>query len=264
MASQADRGRFSVAGQAVLVSGASRGIGYAIAAGFVDAGASVVITGRDGATLAEAARRLAAGGGTARAVVCDVSDPAAVERAVAGALAATGHIDTLVNCAGVNRRQPAETFTPEDYDLILDINLRGAFLVSQAVGRHMIGRGSGNQINIDSVNSHTPLARVAPYAMSKAGMNMMTRALAYEWGPHGVRVNGVAPGAILTDLTRKVWDRPEMQAWMLEATPLQRLGTPEDIVGATLFLASPAAAYVTGHTIRVDGGLPAGINWPIG
>ena len=251
---------FSVSDTVVLLSGASRGIGEAIAAGFASRGARVVITGREEKTLAATAKALGDGASTC---VCDVADAASIKRCVAQVIGELGRIDTLVNVAGVNKRQPAESYSPEDFDFILDINLRGAYMMSQEVGRHMIEKRSGCQINIDSLNSYAPLTRVLPYAISKAGMGMMTRGLASEWGRHGVRVNGVAPGFILTDLTRKLWASPVMQAWGLRNTPAKRLGSVEDLVGAALFLASPAAAFITGQTIRVDGGFSAGIQWPI-
>ena len=127
----------------------------------------------------------------------------------------------------------------------------------------MIARRRGIQINIDSLNTYAPLKHVVPYAISKAGMGMMTRGLALEWGQYGIRVNGIAPGFILTDLTRKLWSRPDMQAWNEENTPLKRLGTVEDLVGAAIFLASPASAFMTGQTLRLDGGVSSGILWPI-
>jgi NAD(P)-dependent dehydrogenase (short-subunit alcohol dehydrogenase family) len=127
----------------------------------------------------------------------------------------------------------------------------------------MLARGSGNQINIASLNTDRPLKNVLPYAVSKAGIAHMTRALALEWGPRGIRVNAIAPGFILTDLTRKLWSEPAMQSWGLSNTPLRRMGAPDDLVGAAIFLASPASAFVTGQTIYVDGGFTAGWAWPI-
>jgi gluconate 5-dehydrogenase len=253
---------FSVEGQVVLVSGASRGIGRAIAEGFAQRGARVIITGRELATL-EATARAISPGGLARPMVCDVADPAAIERLVAGALAEYGHIDTLVNVAGVNRRMLAERLTEDDYDFVMDINLKGPFLLSVAVGKAMLQRGKGSQINISSLNSDRPLKGVAPYAMSKAAMDHMTRSLAMEWGPRGVRVNAIAPGFVLTDLTRKLWSQPTMQEWGQANTPLVRLGQPEDMVGAAIFLASEASAWMTGQVLFVDGGFSAGLVWPI-
>jgi NAD(P)-dependent dehydrogenase (short-subunit alcohol dehydrogenase family) len=255
-----DDALFSVADQVVVVSGASRGIGRAIAEGFARRGAKVVITGRERETLEKAAAEI---GGAARPAVCDVSDGKAIEKLVASVLGDFGRIDTLVNVAGVNRRMRAERYTEADYDFILDVNLKGPFFLSTAVGRAMLERGKGNQINIASLNNDRPLRGVIPYAMSKAGLVQMTRGLALEWGPRGVRVNAVAPGFIETDLTKKLWADPGMRAWGLKNTPLGRLGRPADLVGATLFLASEAASFITGQCLFVDGGFLAGIAWPI-
>jgi NAD(P)-dependent dehydrogenase (short-subunit alcohol dehydrogenase family) len=255
---------FSVAGQVVLVSGGSRGIGRAIAQGFAQRGAQVVISGREEKTLAATAKEITVSGGPAvRGMVCDVADAAAVKRLADAAVAELGHVDTLINVAGVNRRMPAEQYSEADYDFILDINLKGAFLMSQAIGRPMLQRGHGTQINIVSLNNYAPLKHVLPYAVSKAGLGHMTRSLALEWGPRGVRVNAIAPGFILTDLSKALWARPDMQAWGLPNTPLRRLGVPEDLVGTALFLASPASAFMTGQILFVDGGFSAGLAWPI-
>lgn len=254
---------FSVADQVVLVSGGSRGIGRAIARGFAERKAAVVITGRDATTLEQTAADLQRGGGDVEAMVCDVSEPAAIGPLVERVLERRRRIDTLVNVAGVNRRKPALEVTDEDYDFILDINLKGAFLLSREVGRRMVAQGGGSQINIASLNTDRPLKNVLPYAMSKAGLGHMTRGLALEWGPHGVRVNALAPGFILTDLTQKLWSDDSMQAWGRSNTPQGRLGQPEDMVGTAVFLASPAAAFLTGQILYVDGGFTAGWNWPI-
>ena len=214
---------FSVADQVVLVSGGSRGIGRAIAQGFVERGARVIVTGsreataRDGAAAIASAVPDAAHAPTPR--VCDVAEPRQIDDLVGWTLAEFGRIDALINVAGVNRRKPALAVTEDDYDFILDINLKGAFLLSQAVGRHMVERGQGSQIQIASLNSDRPLKNVAPYAMSKAAVAEMTRSLAIEWGHRGVRVNALAPGFILTDLTRKLWSQETMAAW---GTPTRR------------------------------------------
>ncbi len=254
---------FDVSDQIVLVSGGSRGIGKALARGFAERDARVVITGRDAETLQAAASEISVGHHEVKTVVCDVAETSQIEHAVRQVIADCGQIDTLLNVAGVNIRQPANKFSVEQFDFVLDINLRGAFFMAQQVGRHLVERGSGNVVNIDSLNSHSPLTNVTPYAMSKCGLHGMTQALAREWGPAGVRVNGLAPGFILTDLTQQLWSQPQMQEWGLFNTPLGRLGEPTDLVGTAVFLASPAAAFLTGQTIYVDGGLISGRNWPI-
>jgi gluconate 5-dehydrogenase len=253
-----DDSLFSVKGQVVLVSGASRGIGRGLAEGFAQRGATVVVTGREKDTLEKAAKEI-----SAHAVVCDVSDAKAIDQLVATVFDRFGRVDTLLNVAGVNRRMKAERLTEADYDFIVDINLKGPFLLSLAVGKRQLERKKGNQINITSLNNDRPLRGVMPYAVSKAGLEQMTRALAMEWGPRGVRVNAIAPGFILTDLTNKLWAQPVMKEWAMANTPLQRLGTPGDLVGAALFLASDASAFMTGQTVYVDGGCSCGNAWPI-
>ena len=254
---------FSVAGQNVVVTGGSRGIGRAIAEGFAARGANVLICSRTQESVETALKEMNDAGLKADGVACDVSDEQQILTTVQTAISRLGHIDTLVNVAGVNRRKRAETVTADDYDFILDTNLRGAFLMSREVGKHMIERKSGAQINIESLNTWMPLKGVLPYAMSKFGMQGMTRGLALEWGRHGVRVNSLAPGFILTDLTRKLWSDPEMQSWNQANAPLGRLGQPEDMVGTAIFLASKASAFMTGQTLYVDGGFSAGWSWPI-
>lgn len=254
---------FNVNGQVVLVSGGSRGIGRAIAEGFAQRGARVIITGRNPTTLEEGVAALTAGGLKAESLVCDVAQPAAIDALVRRVVQDFGRIDTLINSAGVNRRKPAVMVTEEDYDYLLDINLKGAFLLSQAVGRIMIQQNKGSQINIASLSTDRPLKHVGPYAISKAGLAQMTRSLAMEWGPHNVRVNAIAPGFIVTDLTRKLWADDTMKAWAMTNTPLRRLGQPQDLMGVALFLASPAAAFLTGQILYVDGGFSAGWAWPL-
>ena len=254
---------FDVEGQIVLVSGGSRGIGQAIASGFAQRGAQVVITGRDSESLTKALDTFGQMSLTPEAMVCDVSRIDHIQRTVDQLQQQYGHIDTLINVAGVNRRKPSLEVTEEDYDFILDINLKGAFLLSQSVGRLMIERGSGSQINIASLNTDRPLKNVLPYAVSKAGMGHMTRALASEWGAFGVRVNALAPGFVLTDLTRKLWSEPHMKQWGLANTPQRRMGEPEDMVGTAVFLASAASAFMTGQILYVDGGFTAAFDWPI-
>lgn len=251
---------FSVAGKVTLVSGGSRGIGRAIAEGFAQRQAQVIITGRDARSLEKTASEIGSG---VVPIVCDVGDSQAINRLVDRVIADFGRVDVLLNVAGVNRRMPAEKLTEADYDYIMNVDLKGPFLLSLAVGKHMLARGEGSQINIVSLNNDRPLPGVMPYAMSKAALGHMTRSLAMEWGPRGVRVNAIAPGFILTDLTRKLWSQPHMQQWNDANCPLKRLGQPEDMIGAAVFLASAASAFMTGQVLFVDGGFSAGLVWPI-
>ncbi len=254
---------FSVADQVVLVSGGSRGIGKALAGAFAARDARVVLLSRDEETLKSAAAELSTGKYPVTYVVCDVADEPAIARAVSQVVAEQGRIDTLLNVAGVNRRKRVETVTPDDYKFVMGINLDGAFWMARHVGEQMLKQQQGCIINVDSLNTFAPLKGVAPYAMSKAGLQMLTRSLALEWGDRGVRVNALAPGFILTDLTEKLWSDPTMQAWGQANTPMKRLGQPQDLVGTAIFLASPAAAFLTGQAIYVDGGFTTGIAWPI-
>jgi len=255
---------FAVTDKLVFISGGTRGLGRALAEGFACRGATVVISGRDETIARRAASEIAeTAKGRCNGVSCDVGDAAQIQPAVDRILADHGRIDVLINVAGVNRRMAAEKITAADFDYVLGINLRGAFLVSQAVGRHMLTRGTGSQINITSLNNHAPLHWMVPYAASKAAVGQMTKALAMEWGPRGVRVNAIAPGFILSDFNRSIWANEAMQAWGRANTPLVRLGMPEDLIGTAVFLAAAASAFLTGQIIYVDGGFTAGIKWPI-
>lgn len=254
---------FSVGQQVALVCGGSRGIGRAMAEGFAARGAQVVIAGRESDTLAQTAKEISSGSKPVKPIVCDVAKPNDISALVEATLENFGRIDTLVSVAGVNTRMKAEEYSVDEYDRIMDINLRGSFILAQSVGKHMIERGSGCIINIDSLNTYAPLTGVTPYAMSKAGVLMMTRSLANEWGRHGVRVNSIAPGFFPTALSKKLWAQEKMRDWAEYNTPLGKLGDVKELVGTAVFLASDAAAFITGQTIRVDGGVTAGINWPI-
>ena len=224
-------------GRVAVITGAGRSIGRAMAIELANAGCNVVVNVRSNrAEGEEVVKAVEKAGGRGMVGVADVIDPKAVNAMVDAALQKFGRIDTLINVAGVNRRKPAEMLTEDDFDFIMDVNFKGAFLLSQAVGKRMLQRGAGNQINIASLNNHNPLPWVMPYAASKAALGHMTRVLAMEWGPRGVRVNAIAPGFILTDLTQKLWTHPVMAAWGKKNTPLGRIGRPRDMIGAAVFL----------------------------
>ena len=255
---------FSVQGRVMLVSGGSRGIGFELARAFAQRGARVTITGRKLDALEEAAGEIrSSAAAEVECLVCDVSEVEQIRQTVAAVHARHGRIDTLLNVAGVTIRKPAEDYTPEEYDFVLNINLRGAFFMAQEVGKRMIAQRSGTQVNVESYNTFAPLTRVMPYAIGKFGMQGMIKGLASEWGPHGVRVNGIGPGFILTDFNRKLWSQPHMESWAMSRTPLRRFGEVQDMVGSVVFLASDASNFVTGQTIYIDGGLSAGTAWPI-
>jgi len=255
---------FSVENRVVLVSGGSRGIGREMARALAERNARVTITGRDATTLGQTAAEISVGSHPVETVVCDVANPAEIATMVDAVARKHCRIDSLINVAGINIRKRVENYTVEEFDKILDINMKGAFFVAQEVGRKMIAGGQGGTIiNIDSLNSHRPLKGVQPYAMSKAAISSMTRGMAMEWGEHGIRVNAIAPGFILTDLTRKLWSDPTMQAWNDANSPMKRLGETEDLIGTTIFLVSNASKFVTGQVIYVDGGITCGMQWPI-
>ncbi|MBL8670281.1 MAG: glucose 1-dehydrogenase [Alphaproteobacteria bacterium] len=247
-----------LAGRNALVIGGTSGIGKAIAAGFLAQGARVVVAGRDEAKLARALAELKASG-PAFGYAADMRDDAAARGLVAVTLAHHGHLDILVNSQGTTALKPAVDFTREDWDAIIATNLRSVFVACQEVGRHMLGRGRGAIVNIASLAAHRGWAGSAVYGISKHGVLSLTESLASEWAPRGVRVNAISPGVFLTELNR---DRmsPERKAAFLGRTPMGRFGAVGELVGAAVFLASDAASFVTGETIRVDGGyLASGI-----
>lgn len=243
---------FSLEGRTALVTGARRGIGQAIAVGLARAGADLVLLGRTG-DLAETAALIAGAGGTATEAVLDLADPAAIPRAAA-ALLADRPVDVLVNNAGVIHRAPADRIDYQDWRGVLDVNLDAVFLLSQACGAAMLDCAAGKIITIASLLSFQGGINVAAYAASKHAVAGLTKALANEWGPHGIQVNAIAPGYIATDNTRPLREEPAREAAIRERIPAGRWGVPDDLVGAAVFLASRASDYVNGHLLVVDGG----------
>jgi len=248
--------RFSLAGQYALVIGGSSGIGKAIAAGFLQAGARVIIAGRQQDKLAFAVKELAAHG-EVFGYQADVSEFGALRGLVGVTLAHHGRIDTLVNCQGITLLKPSEEFTPADWDAIMATDLKSVFFACTEVGRHMLGRGSGAIINIASLASHRGWPGSALYAMAKSGVLSLTQTLAAEWAGRGVRVNAISPGFVMTDLNRDKMS-PQRKELALARTPAGRFGEVDEMVGAAIYLASPAAGFVTGQSIAVDGGFLAG------
>lgn len=239
-----------------IVTGGSRGLGRAIALGFAREGARVVITSRHGADLAPVVAELAALGPGAMGLEADVSRPEQVQAMVDRTLAQFGQIDVLVNNAGIHLGViPSEDLALADWQRILDINLTGAFLCSQAVGRVMLARGAGAQINICSLTSTVVFPQRMAYSVTKAGLLMLTRNLAVEWAPRGVRVNALAPGVHKTEIFRSLVARGVLDEGRVAArVPMGRVGEPADLVGPAIFLASDESRYVTGEVLAVDGG----------
>jgi NAD(P)-dependent dehydrogenase (short-subunit alcohol dehydrogenase family) len=249
--------RFSLKNKVALVIGGSSGIGREIALGYQEAGARVVVLGKTPRKVDEVEDLLRKADPQAMGYAEDVTDTARLEAVIEEVAAAHGKLDVLVNSQGVTLIQPSENFTPEQYDLVVDTNLRSVFFACLAAGRHMLARGEGSIINIGSVASLIGLQKSAPYTVSKHGVLGLTRTLGAEWAPRGVRVNAIAPGYFLTDLNRDKM-APERKAMAVRRTPMERFGELGELVGAAVFLASPAASYVTGEIIRVDGGYLAG------
>jgi 2-deoxy-D-gluconate 3-dehydrogenase len=254
---------FDLSGRVALLIGASRGIGRAIAQGFAEAGASVALCSRTEADLYQAAKEIRALGARAEAFPADVSFVAEIQALVREVLGRMGQIDILVNVAGVNRRKISTEITEEDWDTVLNLNLKALFFTSQAVGRYWIktrrfapenNRSKGKIINIGSIAGEMGIRHVAPYAASKRGVLGVTSTLAVEWATEGICVNCLAPGYIETDLTRARFDDPAFTTAFHNRVPMGRRGYPTDIVGAAVFLAAPASDYLTGQTIVVDGG----------
>jgi gluconate 5-dehydrogenase len=254
-------GVLDIRGRTALVTGSSRGIGRALALGLVEAGCSVALHGRDGGAVEEAAARLAATAGPAgarvHAVAFDVTHAEAVEAGVAEVEAQLGPLDILVNNAGVQHRSPLLDFPDDAWHRVLETNLTSAFLVGRAVARGMVARGRGKIINVASLQAELARPGTAPYAASKGGLKMLTRGMCAEWGPSGVQVNAIGPGYFKTELTSALVEDPEFDAWVRRRTPAGRWGSTEELVGALVFLASPASDYVCGQVIAVDGGMSA-------
>jgi NAD(P)-dependent dehydrogenase (short-subunit alcohol dehydrogenase family) len=248
---------FGLPGRVALVTGAGRGIGAAVAAGLAGAGAMVALVDLDGAAAATRAREIEAAGGRAVAFAADVADAAAVDRAVDALVERAGRLDVLVNNAGVVRGRGALETSEEDWEAVMRVNVRGVFLCARRGAAEMRRQGGGAIVNVASTSSFraTRVTPLAAYDASKAAVANLTRALAVEWAPHGIRVNAIAPGPLATAMTIPL--SPEQEARKLAPIPMGRRGSPAEMVGAVLFLASPAAAYVTGQVLPVDGGLTA-------
>ncbi|WP_294325120.1 2-dehydro-3-deoxy-D-gluconate 5-dehydrogenase KduD [uncultured Sphingomonas sp.] len=243
---------FDLSGRVAAVTGANTGIGQAIAVALAAAGADVALIGRTPA--AETAEQVRALGRRAEIVSADLSTIAPVERVVAETLEKLGRLDILVNNAGIIRRADAVDFTEEDWDAVVDTNLKSVFFLCQAAGRHMIAQGQGRIINIASMLTFQGGVRVPSYTASKSGIGGLTKLLANEWAKHGVTVNAIAPGYIATNNTAALQADPARNAAILDRIPAGRWGNPGDLGGAAVFLASDAAAYVQGHILAVDGG----------
>ncbi|MCC6629063.1 MAG: glucose 1-dehydrogenase [Chloroflexi bacterium] len=246
-----------LSGRVAVVTGAGKGIGRAICLSLAEAGATVVAVSRTEPDLDSLGGEVRARGGRYHPVVAELAGEIVAERVAQATIGAFDAIDILINNAGVARNAPAEAVTEEDWDATMSTNLRGAFFMAQAAGRHMLVRRQGRIINVTSQSALVALHEHAAYCASKAALGMLTKVLALEWGPRGVTVNAVAPTVILTPLGERVWGDPAKGGPMLARIPVGRFGVPADVAGVVTFLASDHASLINGETIAIDGGYTA-------
>ncbi len=246
---------FDLSGKIALVTGAYRGLGFAIATGLARAGATVVLNARKADAVDEAAQALREQGLAADTSMFDVTDRAAVRAAVAAILAKHGAVDILFNNAGIQRRGALVDFSQSDWDAVIATNLTAPFLVSQAVLPGMIAKRRGKIVHIASLMSEMARPSVVPYTAAKGGVRQLTRGMAVELAPHNIQVNAIAPGYFATEMNRALLDNAEFTAWVNKRTPAGRWGNPTEIAGLAVFLASSASDYVTGQMMIIDGGM---------
>jgi gluconate 5-dehydrogenase len=249
---------FDLSGKVAIVTGTSRGLGQYFARALAGSGADLVLTSRDPEALTPFQQEIENLGRKALPLSLDVREYESIQAMVASAIAHYGKIDILVNNAGCNVRKPAADVTWEDWNLILDTNLRGTFFVSQAVARHMIPRKYGRIINIGSVTCVAGSAGLGPYGASRGGVKQLTMSLADDWGIHGITVNCLAPGWFQTAQNAVMYEDKQWVQYLSDRIPLKRPGLPQDLEGAVVFLAADASAYITGQTLLVDGGISTG------
>ncbi|MFC5498004.1 SDR family oxidoreductase [Caenimonas terrae] len=248
---------FRLDGRLALVTGSSAGIGLALARGLAQAGARVILNGRDAGKLARAGQSLRDEGLAVLERAFDVTDAAQVDAGIEAIEAQVGPLAILVNNAGMQRRAPLQDFPREQWSELMRTNLDSVFLVAQAAARRMIPRGKGRIINVCSVQSEIGRPGIAPYMASKGAVKMLTKGMAIDWGPHGINVNGLGPGYFKTELTEKLVADESFSAWLTNRTPNRRWGEVAELAGAAVFLASDASSFVNGHILYVDGGVTA-------
>jgi len=250
---------FDVSGKRTLITGSSQGLGLVLARGLGQAGATVILNGRNEAKLQQTVTTLANEGISVYGYAFDVTDSAQIQLAIARIEQEVGQIDILVNNAGIQRRAPLETFEESDWRDILETNLTSVFLVTKQVIQGMIARKSGKIINICSLQSELGRVTIAPYTASKGGLKMLTKGMATDWGKYNIQVNAIGPGYFLSEMTKPLADNPQFDSWLKARTPMGRWGDPAELIGALIFLASPASSFITGQILYVDGGILATI-----
>ena len=250
---------FSLSNKTALITGSSQGIGLALAHGLADAGASVILNGRDTGKLDQAAAGLQKNGNRVLTSAFDVTDHNAVRDAIDKIESNGETIDILINNAGMQHRGPLEEFEPEAFEKLLQTNIASVFHVSQAVSRHMIARSAGKIVNIASVQTSLARPGIAPYTATKGAVGNLTKGMATDWAKYGLQCNAIAPGYFDTPLNAALVADPEFSAWLEKRTPAGRWGKVEELVGAAVFLCSQASSFVNGHTLYVDGGITASL-----
>jgi gluconate 5-dehydrogenase len=245
----------ALAGTTALVTGSTRGLGRAIAQAFAAAGANLVLMARDSEALERQASELRASGVRVWSFAFDLARVEEIPEMYTGLVREVGEVNALVNVAGVNSRSPAVDFPLDEWRRVLDVNLTAPFVLCQCFARELIGRGApGKVVNIASLLTQAARPMIVAYTASKGGVGQLTKALAVEWAPHRINVNAVGPGYFRTDMNRPLFEDPAFNQWVIDRTPMRRWGEPEDLAGAVVFLASPAADYITGQVLYVDGG----------
>lgn len=254
---------FSLEGKTVILTGAAGGIGAALAKGLAEAGAEMLLCDIAEDSLKKLAQEIGDEGGKAHAYRLNIADLDDIPSTVEQMYAAVGRFDVLINCAGINRREGFLDVTPETYDRLMNVNLKGVFFLSQEVAKHMMKEKKGNIINMSSHNAVGMLGGCSVYGATKSAVTALTRSMAVEWAQYGIRANAIAPGHIITPLTTVTWEHPVRSEYLRDRIAMRRPGTPEELLGITIMLASDSSSYMSGMMVHVDGGcLAGGSPWP--
>ncbi|MBL4576625.1 MAG: SDR family NAD(P)-dependent oxidoreductase [Opitutaceae bacterium] len=250
---------FDLSGLRALITGSSQGIGYALARGLAEAGAEIILNGRNAEKLSIAAQKLSAEGHTVHQSSFDVTDHASVKQHIDQIEETIGAIDILISNAGIQKRSPLEDFSASDWTELMKTNLDGVFNTGQAVANHMIKRKRGKIINICSVQSSLARPTIAPYTASKGAVAMLTKGMCTDWAKYNIQINGIAPGYFETELNQALVDDEAFTAWLENRTPAKRWGKVEELIGSAIFLSSEASSFINGHILYVDGGITSSL-----